>query len=268
MECDRHNCHFRSFFALLSQYWPQKSKFGKNVKKPGYIIILCMCTINQDHNMYGSWDMKCNRHNFLSSCTIFCPFTPLTAWKMKISKMKKKPGDIILHKCTKNPDHRLYCSWDKKCDGCNCYFHFGLYFSLLLPPAPNSPKNENFKTTKKNIWRSSKSPQILSFYTIVPKIMITCYIYCSRDMASVRCNCYFSFWAIFCPFTPQRNQNFKKLKTNPGDIIILQKCTKNHDLMLYCSWDMACDKCIFLSFWAISCPFTLLTIQKIKISKK
>ena len=165
MECDRHNCHFRSFFALLSQYWPQKPKFGKNVKKPGYIIILCMCTINQDHNMYGSWDMKCNRHNFLSSCAIFCPFTPLTAWKMKISKMKKKPGDIILHKCTKNPDHRLYCSWDKTCDGCNCYFHFGLYFSILLPPAPNSPKNENLKTTKKNIWRSSKKVCIYYHFT-------------------------------------------------------------------------------------------------------
>ena len=163
--------------------------------------------------MYGSWDMKCNRHNFLSSCAIFCPFTPLTAWKMKISKMKKKPGDIILHKCTKNPDHRLYFSWDKTCDGCNCYFHFGLYFSLLLPPAPNSPKNENFKTTKKNIWRSSKkSLLILSFYTIVPKIMIICYIYCSWDMASVRCNCYFSFWAIFCPFTPQRIKILKNWK--------------------------------------------------------
>ena len=99
--------------------------------------------------MYGSWDMKCNRHNFLSSCTIFCPFTPLTAWKMKISKMKKKPGDIILHKCTKNPDHRLYCSWDKTCDGCNCYFHFGLYFSLLLPLPLTAQKMKISKQRKK-----------------------------------------------------------------------------------------------------------------------
>ena len=52
------------------------------------------------------------------------------------------------------------------CDGCNCYFHFGLYFSLLLPP--NSPKN----------------------------------------------------------------QNFIKMKKNPGDIIILHQCPKNHDHML------------------------------------
>ena len=33
MECNRHNfCHFRPFFALLPCYWPQKLKFGKNVR--------------------------------------------------------------------------------------------------------------------------------------------------------------------------------------------------------------------------------------------
>ena len=39
-----------------------------------------------------------------------------------------------------------------------------------------------------------------------------------------RCNCYFSFWAIFCPFTPlltvPKNQNLNKMKKTPGDIII------------------------------------------------
>ena len=91
-------------------------------------------------------------------------------------------------------------------------------------------------------------------------------------MAHDRCNCYFSFWAIFCPFTLltcPKNKNFKKMKKLPGDIIILHKCTKNHDHMLYCSWDMVHDKsnCYF-SFWAIFCPFTPLTAQKIKILKK
>ena len=55
-------------------------------------------------------------------------------------------------------------------------------------------------------------------------------------MAHDGCNCYFSFWAIFQPFSPltaQKNENEKKKKT-PGHII-LHKCTKNHDPMLYCS---------------------------------
>ena len=42
------------------------------------------------------------------------------------------------------------------------------------------------------------------------------------------CNCYFSFWAICFPFTlppppfpnSPKNENFKKIRKNPGDIII------------------------------------------------
>ena len=56
------------------------------------------------------------------------------------------------------------------------------------------------------------------------------------------------------------------MEKTPGDIIILHKCTKNYDHMLYCSLDMARNgfKCYF-SFWAIFYPFTPLTAQKIKI---
>ena len=51
--------------------------------------------------MYASWDMECDRRNFLSFWAIFCPFTPQTNQKMKNKKMKKTPGDIIfLHMCT------------------------------------------------------------------------------------------------------------------------------------------------------------------------
>ena len=40
------------------------------------------------------------------------------------------------------------------------------------------------------------------------------------------CNCYFSFWAIRFPFTlppfpnNPKNENLKKIRKNPGDIII------------------------------------------------
>ena len=45
-------------------------------------------------------------------------------------------------------------------------------------------------------------------------------------------------------------------------------CTKNHDYMLHCSLDMACNGYNYFSFWAIYCPFIPLTAQKMKISKK
>ena len=75
----------------------------------------------------------------------------------------------------------------------------------FYPPPPNSPKNENFKTMKKNTWR-------YHHFTIVPKIMIIYMLYWSWDMAHVWCNCYFQFWAMFCPFTPLTTQKMKTSK--------------------------------------------------------
>ena len=55
---DKIFCHFGLFYALLQ---PRKSKLWKNEKKiPGYIIILHMCIINDNHIIYGSWDDKCD----------------------------------------------------------------------------------------------------------------------------------------------------------------------------------------------------------------
>ena len=41
------------------------------------------------------------------------------------------------------------------------------------------------------------------------------------------------FFALLPPNSP-RNQNLKKSEKTPGDEIILHKCTKNHDHILYC----------------------------------
>ena len=74
----------------------------------------------------------------------------------------------------------------------------------------------------------------------------------------------------FCPFTTLTARKIKILKNwkkTLGDIIILLKCTKNHDHMLYCFWDMVRDGCNYFSFWDIFCPFTTLTVRKIKILK-
>ena len=88
-------------------------------------------------------------------------------------------------------------------------------------------------------------------------------MYGSWDMVHDRCN-YYSFWAIFCPFTPKK-WKFEKLKTTPGDIITLHKCTKNHDHMLYFSLDMWHNRFNYFLFWAVFYPFTSLTAQKTKI---
>ena len=84
----------------------------------------------------------------------FFSFTPLTAQKSKLKKIKT-PGDIMsLHKCIKNQDHILCCSWDMARDRCNCYF-----FSFWAICCPfNSPPPRLSLTTrkikmKKSTWR-------------------------------------------------------------------------------------------------------------------
>ena len=64
---------------------PENQNF-KIKKTPGDVIILHICTINDNHMMYGSSDMDCDRQNFLSFWNAFCPFSPLWTQKMKILK--------------------------------------------------------------------------------------------------------------------------------------------------------------------------------------
>ena len=82
-------------------------------------------------------------------------------------------------------------------------------------------------------------------------------------------NCYIFILGYILPFYPPNlpeKPKFQKTEIITWNIINL---TKSHDHMLYCSWDMACDRCnCCFSFWAIFCPFTPLTAQKMKISKK
>ena len=73
---------------------------------------------------------------------------------------------VILHKCTKNHDHMLYCSWDMACDRYNFFFSFWAFFCRFTAhPAPQQPEKTKSKRTKYRVTSS--------FYICVPKIMIT-----------------------------------------------------------------------------------------------
>ena len=105
---------------------------------------------------------------------------------------------------------------------------------------PNIPKKSKFKKIKK-IKKIPEDIIILDKCTKNHDHMI----YCSWDMMHDRCNCYFSFQGIFCPFTlliTQKIKVLKKWKKMPGDIIILHMCTKNYDQMMYSSWDMVSNR--------------------------
>ena len=124
-------------------------------------------------------------------------------------------------------------------DRCN-YFSFCTIFCPFTPLT--TQKMEISKKMKKNCLE-------ISFYTSAPKNHDHM-LHCSWDMVCDRCNCYFSFWATFCPFTPNspKNQNFTNMKKTPGDII-LHMCTKK--MMMYVdNDDVWLDDAWFLRYGA------------------
>ena len=125
-EIDRIFCHFGPFFFHFTSLKTQKLKIYKKMKKTIQDnIILHSCTINDNHMMYGSWNMKHDWQNFLSFWAVFPLLPPEQPEKSKFWKTEKTPEDIIvLHKCIKNHDHILYCSLDMAHNRCNYYFSF------------------------------------------------------------------------------------------------------------------------------------------------
>ena len=97
---------------------------------------------------------------------------------------------------------------------------------------------------------------------------------------------FLSFWAIFCPFTPF-TPSLKKWKNQlkvssfytsiPKTTIICYTVPEIwyvmdvNDKIIWCMvpeiWSTT-DRIFFFFIWAIFCPFTPLTAQKIKIEKK
>ena len=118
----------------------QRIKILKKWKNPEDIIILNKCTINDNHIMYSSWDMKCDR--------ILCHFDPFLLFyptnnpkKQNLKKMKRCLEISPFY--TSVPKIMIICYnvpeiWHLR--NVITIFHFGPFLALLHP---NSPKNQN-----------------------------------------------------------------------------------------------------------------------------
>ena len=225
-------------FALL----PPNSLKIENFKK--------IKTIPRDSIILHKFtNMMCDRCNcYFSFWTIFSLFTTLRAKKKK-KKEKNEKNACRYHYFTQQVYQK---SWSYTVPEIwhvieIIIFHLGLFFALLLS---NSPKKWKFQ-------KHEKAPGDIIILQMCTKNHDHT-LYCSWDSATDRCTFYFSFWVIFALLP--KNEKFRKIKTMPGDIIILHKCKKNHDHTLYCSWDMAPYRCnCYFSFWTIFSPFTTLT---------
>ena len=125
--------NFLSFWVIFCPSTPENQNFEKLKKTTWDVIILHMSTINDNHMMYGSWNMECKTLNLLSVWIIFCPFTPLTIQKITILKKKKRHGDIIiLQMCTINDNHMMYDSWDMEYNP-QIFLSFWIVFCPFIP---------------------------------------------------------------------------------------------------------------------------------------
>ena len=134
MEYNRPN--FLSFWAMFCPFIPVLTPkieiWNKFKKTPGDIILLHMCTINEDNMMHGSWD-KARQTEFFVTLGHFLLFNlPNKLKNQNFEKMKKNHENIIiLHLYTTNDDHMMYSSWDMERDRHN-FLSFQEFFSLLL----------------------------------------------------------------------------------------------------------------------------------------
>ena len=122
------------FFVILGHILPfeppnnlENQNFEKMKKVHGHSIILQMCTINDNHIMYGSWDMERDRQNF---GPFFALLLPLTTQKIKFWKNEKMPRDIILHMCTINDEHMMHSFWDMEYEDRQNFLSFWAIFAF------------------------------------------------------------------------------------------------------------------------------------------
>ena len=180
---------FQVIYCPFSPLTIWKIKFLTLKKTPGGIIILHIFTINDNHMIYGSWDMECDKQ-FFFILDRFLSFYPLWTQKIKIFKKNGKNNWRYYHFTCINDSYMMYGSSDMECNRQN----FLSFWSIFWPFIPLQPEKSKFWKTEKWTWRYHHFTQLYQKSWSYP--------YCSWDMACDRCNCCFSFCTIFCPFTP------------------------------------------------------------------
>ena len=143
-------------------------------KIPIDIIILHMCTINENYMMYVWFLRYVARQTqlFLILDHFLTFYPPNNPENQNFEKIKKVPRDIIISQyqissshSTINDNKMMYDSWDMKRNR-QVFLSFWTIFCSFTPPT--TQKIKILKKMKKHL-------KISSFYTSVPKIIIICY---------------------------------------------------------------------------------------------
>ena len=109
----RYGEQWTEFFVILDYFltfYPHKNLKNQNfekIQKPEYIIILHICTLNDSHMMYGSWNMERDGQNFLLLWIIFFDLLPEQSkfWKNEKTAWRYYHFTRVYHKW------QLYDAW-------------------------------------------------------------------------------------------------------------------------------------------------------------
>ena len=111
-----------------------------------------MCTINEDHMVYGSWNIRCDRQTFSTFWAIFLPFWPLDKLENKNFNIEKNTWRYYhfrdLHHKWQSFDVLFlrYGAWQ------TCFVILD-HFLLFYPPM--DPENQYFqRNIYKHKWQS------------------------------------------------------------------------------------------------------------------
>ena len=142
----------------------------------------------------------------MSFWVIFCPFSPLTTWKIKTLKLNKKPWRYY-HFTHLHHKWQSYDVWFLR-HGVQ-QTNFFVTLDRFLPfYSPMDPENVHHKWQSYDVWFLRYGVQQTEFFVI-----LECFLHFNH------------------PNNP-KNQNFKKMKKILGDIIILHRYTINYNHMM------------------------------------
>ena len=157
--------HFGPFFALLSNYWPWKLNFGKNVKNTWRYYLF-----TEVYHKWRSYDVWFLRYTVWRTafCVIWGHFLlfdrPNNPKNWNFDKMKKaRKYDHFALVCHK---WRWYGLWFLSYWARRTEFFVNMDYFLTFYPPKNPRKSKFWKNEEQRL-------EISSFYTSVPKIMIT-----------------------------------------------------------------------------------------------
>ena len=72
----------------------EKSKSWRNEKTIRDVVLLHMCTINEDHTVYGSWDIRHGRQNLCVNLSQFLLFYPHPTDNLKNQNFEKMKNPL------------------------------------------------------------------------------------------------------------------------------------------------------------------------------